>query len=135
MADTSERPPGAAMPLVYKPRPLLEPDERLLAQMQVIGGYKVSQEEAAALLGVSRDTLRLFWEKHPEYREHYEAGRTLRRVKVRRLLDMHAITDAGTARFLAKNELGLSDDPSKAKADEAAAREANKRMSGEEAKQ
>lgn len=116
----------------YKPRPKLEPSETLLEQMQTIATWGVSQEEAATALGCSKDTLRLFWLKHPEYQEAWEAGKEVRKIRLRRQLDMHAMSDPGTARFLAKNELGLSDDPSKARADEAQAETLKGRMARDE---
>lgn len=104
--------------LKFTPR-ILKPGERLLNQMVNLGGLNVSQPEAAAVLGVNVSTLQEFWVHNPEYREAYEAGKSIRKFKIRALIDMHAVEDAPTARFLAKNELGMSDDPSKARADEA----------------
>ena len=131
----TEAPSNPAAMFRYKPRLKLEPSQQLLDQMQAIGQMNVSQGEAAALLGVSRTRLLDFWGDNPEYREHYDAGRELRKVRTRRILDMHMVTDPATARFMAKNELEMSDDPSKAKADEAQARSTEQNMTLTEAKQ
>ncbi len=105
----------------YKPRPLLEPGDQLWKQMLAIGMLNVSQPEAAAMLGVSTSTLQEFWRGNPEFREEYDRGKELRKVKFRKMGDMHAVNDAPTWRFFAKNELGMSDDPSKARLDETTA--------------
>ena len=133
MSEAQPKPPHPATPFKYKPRPKLEPGEAMLDQMANLGMLNVSHIEAAAVLGCSRTTLELFWEANPEYREAYDNGKLLRKARLRKIVDMHSISDAGTARFLAKNELGMSDDPSKARADEAAAAEAHGRMNREQA--
>lgn len=119
-------------PFKYKPGKLLEPADGMEERFTATGMLNASHEECAAAFGVSRSTLEAFWADHPEMKEAFQHGKLLRRIKLRRTLDMHANLDAPTARFLAKNELGLSDDPSKAKADEAQAK-ALKRMGRQEA--
>ena len=117
----------------YKPQAKLSVDDPTLWDRMVLAGsLRLTQATAAVLLGCSADTLQRFWKDCPEYREAYEAGKELDNVRTARLLRMHAVTDPGTARFLAKNYLELSDDPSKAKADEATA-DALKSMSRQEA--
>lgn len=108
----------AAEPFRYKARPKLEPGDGMLEQMVQLGMLRVNQHTAAAVLGCSADTLRSFWTAHPEYRDAYDAGQQLDNVRTSRLLRMHAVSDPATARFLAKNYLELSDDPSKARLDE-----------------
>jgi hypothetical protein len=75
------------------------------------------------LLGVNRNYLAAFWGEHPEFREEYDTGREMRAIKLRAIGDRHASYDPATWRFLAKNELGLSDDPSKTKLQEEAAKQ------------
>lgn len=120
-------------PFRYRPRPKLEPeDEALSQQMLQLGMLDVTHEEAAAVLGVSRSSLEAFWKEHPSFREHFEAGKQLDKVRLRKTLRMHAQLDPGTARYLSKQMLGMSDDPSKAKLDEQATKNL-KGMSREEA--
>lgn len=127
MGPVSARPdPNAARkggdPFIYKPRPKLDvADETLLQRMHQCGMHNMTHYQAAAVLGVSRDRLEDFWKLHPEYREAFEAGKHMRGAKIRILGDRHMALDPSTWRFVAKNELGMSDDPSKARADEAAA--------------
>ena len=117
----------------YKPRALLEPDERLMGQMHALGVLDPDQHELASALGCSVDTLQRFWRQHPEYKEAFEDGQAKGRLQLRKLLRGHAMVDPGTARFLAKQYLKMSDDPSKAKADEAAGQLMRRAMSREEA--
>lgn len=128
----ANRQPGE--PFRYKPRPKLEAsDPTLIDRMVQAGMHNMSHEEAAAILGVSRSTLELFWESSPDHRAAFDAGKQLRKARLRAIVDRHAMLDPPTARFLAKNELGMSDDPSKAKADEASAAATNLAMSKDEA--
>jgi AraC-like DNA-binding protein len=109
-------------PFQYKPRRKLDPaDPKLPERIHMGATRNLNKGELATMLGVSRDHLADIFRDHPHLQEAYEDGRQTRRAKLRMLGDRHAITDPSTWRFLAKNELELSDDPSKAKADEAAA--------------
>lgn len=123
-------------PWVYRPGSLLQPSDRLTLQMLQCGMKNLTHEETAAVLGVGRTYLEKFWAENPDHRQAFLDGKQMRKVKLRATLDMHAQLDPATARFLAKNELALSDDPSKAKLDEQATKtlkgmsreEANKRI-------
>jgi hypothetical protein len=135
-ARKQEPPPPVAPPAIrYKPGRLLDPteDERLLDKMTLAGSKNLTADETAVMLGVSASTLSKFWGEFPDYKEAWLYGKGLRRIKLRGMGDMHAMMDAPTWRFLAKNELALSDDPSKAKADEASAK-LIKAMTPEEAR-
>jgi hypothetical protein len=127
--------PRAPPAIRYKPGRLLDPaeDDRLLDKMTLAGTKNLTADETAVMLGVSASTLSKFWSEYPDYKEAWLYGKGLRRIRMRGMGDMHAMTDAPTWRFLAKNELGLSDDPSKAKADEATAKLV-KAMTPEEAR-
>jgi hypothetical protein len=81
--------------------------------MRQAGELKLTHAQTAVMLGVSRPTLELFWAEHPEFREEFERGKEIRAIKLKAIGDRHATLDPPTWRFLAKNELGLSDDPSK----------------------
>lgn len=119
-------------PFRYKPAKLLEASEKLRDQMVQLGMLDTTHIEAAATLGVSRSTLEAFWAANPDFEEAYLAGKQLDKVRTRKLVRMHAVSDPGTARFLAKNLVGMSDDPSKAKLDETTAK-ALKAVSKQEA--
>ena len=131
--DPNAQRPGGS-PFKYKPRPKLDPlDEALEGQMVQAGMLNLTQPAAAAMLGVGKSTLLDFWEANPRFREAYEQGKRLREVKLRAIGDRHMVGDPATWRFMAKNELGLSDDPSKAKADEATAGAIHQAMTRQEA--
>jgi hypothetical protein len=121
MTDSKEtKAAKAALTGPYKPRPKLDPlDEALPRKLEALGRHHMSQKMAAAALGVSPDTLARFWDAHPEFKEHFERGEALGDIWINTTVREHAQTDAPTARFLAKNRLGLSDDPTKARLDEA----------------
>lgn len=129
-----ERKPGE--PFRYKPGIALEPSEGLIQRFLQCGMKNLTHEETAAILGVSRSTLELFWGKHEDHKQAFLDGKQMRKVKLRAMGDTHAALDPATWRFVAKNELGLSDDPSKARLDEQATKtlkgmtreEANKRI-------
>lgn len=124
------RKPGE--PFRYRPGTLLEPGEELQLRMLACGRNNLTHEETAAVLGCSRTHLELFWKANPDHRQAFDDGKQMRKVILRAQGDIHAKLDPATWRFLAKNELGLSDDPSKAKLDEQATK-ALKGMSREEA--
>ncbi len=109
-------------PFEYKPaRKLDAADPNLAKRTHRCGMYNMNRSETARMLGVDRTYLARFWEQHPEFEEAWLAGKEIRTARMRMLGDRHAVTDPATWRFMAKNELGMSDDPSKARADEAAA--------------
>lgn len=129
----SERKPGD--PFVYKPRLKLDPEDPTLEQkLHQCGLHNMTQHAAAAVLGVSADTLQRLWKDHPEFKEAFLQGKHMREAKLRIVGDRHMLTDPSTWRFLAKNELGMSDDPSKARLDETATKALKSQMTPAERK-
>jgi predicted DNA-binding protein (UPF0251 family) len=126
-----DRRPGE--PFVYKrSRAKLDPVEIDPARFLAMGVKNLTHEEAAAILGVHRSTFEDFLAANEEHKDAFIRGKQLRKVRLREILDIHSRSDPATAWRLAKNELGLSDDPTKAKLDEAQTR-ILKRMDREEA--
>lgn len=116
----------------YKPEPLLQADERTFKRMRHLGVLRLSQIDCAGVLGCSVDTLRSFWAHHPEFREVYEQGAALDKLAIAQDLRNHAKTDPATARYLANNYLGLSNDPAKAALDKANTELAKGKMTKQE---
>ena len=119
----------------YKPRreKLSIADDGILDRIFAVALLRPTQAEAAAALGVSRETLRLFMDGHPEAREAWDDGKQACKLSLRRTLMLHAKSDPGTARFLAKQYLKMSDDPAKARLDSTTEGVIRKQMSVAEA--
>lgn len=81
----------------------------LLDMISLLGAYRHTHGEAAALLGVGESTFRRFLGDNEEARDAWKDGRQLCKASVRRLIFLHAKGDAPTARFLAKNILKMTD--------------------------
>lgn len=129
-----DRKPGD--PFVYKKLgPKLDPEDPTLEQkLHQCGLHNMTQDATAAVLGVSTDTLQRLWKAHPEFKEAFQAGKHMREAKLRIIGDRHMLTDPSTWRFIAKNELGMSDDPSKARLDETATKALKSQMTPAERK-
>ena len=112
-----DRQPGE--PFVYKRRAKLDPMEIEPKRFLAMGVKNLTHEECAAILGVHRSTFEDFLAENEEHKEAYLAGKQARKIRLREILDLHARNDPATAWRLAKNELGLVDDPTKARLEEA----------------
>jgi hypothetical protein len=116
-----DRKPGD--PFIYKRMgKKLDPVEIEPKQLLAMGVKNLTHEEAAAMLGVHKSTFDAFLAENEEHRDAFHRGKQARKIRLREILDMHARNDPATAWRLAKNELGLVDDPTKAKLDEAQTR-------------
>lgn len=80
-------------------------DPTLLTRIARCAMEGLTKTAAAAVLGVGRDYLYEFFEKHPIALEAWKDGRALREVQVRQRLNIHALSDPATARFVAKHIL------------------------------
>ena len=123
----------------YKPRrqKLHIDDPGLLDRLTELGaGLPLSQalDVAALSLGVSRSTLFQFLKENPEAKDAWKQGRVMKKAQFAKKGEQFAMVDPPTWRFLAKQYLGMSDNP---KTDKATAQLANaetkKLMSREEA--
>lgn len=90
-------------------QPKLWPDEETLRQVSQLAGLHCTKGEAAAVLGVHRNTFTRFLSEHEEAKEAWELGRLQGKASLRRTLWMQAQIDTGQARFLAKNWLKMAD--------------------------
>lgn len=77
---------------------------------------RLTQEEAAAVLGVACSNFRAFLKADEEAANAWADGKEVCKVSLKRTLFDHAKSDPTTARYLANNILGMSNDPSKNKA-------------------
>lgn len=88
----------------------LQPDEETLRIIAEIARLFGTQEEAAAILGVSDRTLRTFFGIYPEAREVWDDGLMHAKVSLRRKQLSLADKNAPAAIFLGKNYLGQKDE-------------------------
>lgn len=107
--------------IVYKkraPNAKLDPrnDTGLYQRIFELGRLRVTQEEAAAVLGVHVSNFRAFLKSDEAAQAAWDDGREMCKVSIRRQLFLHAKDDPATARYLANNFLDLSNDPSKNRA-------------------
>lgn len=83
-----------------------------------LGRIQCTDREAAAALGVALNTLKLFFERHPEARDEFDDGKEEGFVSLRRKQFKLAENNAAMAIWLGKQYLGqkdrteLSGDPS-----------------------
>lgn len=91
------------------PQPKLWPDEDTLRQVSQLAGLHCTKGEAAAVLGVHRNTFLKFLSDHEAAKEAWELGRLQGKASLRRTLWVQAQVDTGQARFLAKNWLKMTD--------------------------
>lgn len=94
---------------------------KLLEIIHNIAGFRHTQAEAAAVLGVAVSTFKKMLATDQDIKDAWDSGKEMCKASARRLVFMHAQEDASTARYLANNMLGWSNDPSKLRAMEAAA--------------
>jgi hypothetical protein len=94
-----------------KPRKtILQPDENTLRTLSEIAKLFGTQEEAAAILGVSRRTLTSFLNAHEMARDAWDDGIQRAKVSLRRKQFALADRNAPAAIFLGKNYLGQKDE-------------------------
>lgn len=91
------------------PPPILVPDQRTLRVIQGLGQIWATQEEVAAVLGVSKGLITQFFDKQPIAREAYNLGYDQGKASLRRDQRALAKTNAAMAIFLGKNHLGQRD--------------------------
>jgi DNA-binding NtrC family response regulator len=85
----------------YKPRrEVLEYSEQTLKQLFAMAAGDHTKSETAALLGVSRQTLYTFFEKHPDALQAWNDGRLAGKASLRRLVHRTAMEDPATLRKL-----------------------------------
>lgn len=100
----------------YKPRrqKLHIDDPGLLDRLTELGaGLPLSQalDVAALSLGVSRATLFKFLKDNPEAKDAWKQGRVMKKAQFAKKGEQFAMVDPPTWRFLAKQYLGMSDNP------------------------
>jgi hypothetical protein len=88
----------------------LQPDEDTLRALAEIARLFGTQEEAAAILGVSDRTLRSFFTEYPDAREVWDDGLMHAKVSLRRKQMALADKNAPASIFLGKNYLGQKDE-------------------------
>ncbi|SHH05795.1 hypothetical protein [Bradyrhizobium erythrophlei] len=91
-------------------RTKLQPDEDTLRALAEIARLFGTQEEAAAILGVSPRTISNFFNDYPETREVWEDGLMHAKVSLRRKQLALADKNAPAAIFLGKNYLAQKDE-------------------------
>lgn len=89
--------------------PKIVSDDRTLQQIVGLAQIQCTQEEAAAVLGVHRDTFGDFLRRDKKAAEAWENGQLRGRASLRRTQFKLAETNAGMAIFLGKNLLGQRD--------------------------
>lgn len=88
----------------------LQPDEDTLRALAEIARLFGTQEEAAAILGVSPRTLTNFFNAYPDAREVWDDGLMHAKVSLRRKQMALADKNAPASIFLGKNYLGQKDE-------------------------
>jgi hypothetical protein len=88
----------------------LQPDEDTLRSLAEIARLFGTQDEAAAILGVSSRTLSNFFNIYPEAREVWDDGLMHAKVSLRRKQMALADKNAPASIFLGKNYLGQKDE-------------------------
>lgn len=89
--------------------PKLVSDDRTLQQITGLAQIQCTQEEAAAVLGVHRDTFGDFLRKDKKALDAWEMGQLRGKASLRRTQFRLAESNAGMAIFLGKNLLGQRD--------------------------
>lgn len=90
------------------------PDKEMLEQIEMMRAVSpISKRDIAAILNVKQPFLEQYFQTYPEYNEAYNAGRADARHKLAQALFDEAVNKrtASALIFLAKNELGMSDNP------------------------
>lgn len=87
----------------------LNADAQTIQQIKRIAGIQATREEAAALLGVHRDTFAKFLRDEPEAAEAWEDGLLVGKASLRRTQFKLAEKNAGMAIWLGKQLLGQKD--------------------------
>jgi hypothetical protein len=99
-----------AKPVAYGRRRKLEPDDNTLRLIGELSKLFATQAEIAGILGVHRETLRLFMNEFEEAREVYENGLQHAKISLRRKQLALADKNAPAGIFLGKNYLGQKDE-------------------------
>lgn len=86
--------------------PALKADEATLGQIRNLAGIFCTQDEAGAVLGVSRQTFNRFLNSEPAAQEAWDFGQDTGRASLRRMQWRHADKNPTMAIFLGKNYLG-----------------------------
>jgi hypothetical protein len=89
--------------------PKIVADDKTIATITGLAQIQCTQEEAAAVLGVHRDTFGDFLRRDKKGREAWENGLLRGKASLRRTQFRLAETNAGMAIFLGKNMLGQRD--------------------------
>jgi len=89
--------------------PKIVSDDRTLQQITGLAQIQCTQEEAAAVLGVHRDTFGDFLRRDKKAADAWEMGQLRGKASLRRTQFKLAETNAGMAIFLGKNLLGQRD--------------------------
>ncbi len=89
--------------------PKIVSDDKTIATITGLAQIQCTLEEAAAVLGVHRDTFGDFLRKDKKGREAWEMGGLRGKASLRRTQFRLAETNAGMAIFLGKNLLGQRD--------------------------
>lgn len=90
--------------------PALTPDEKTLQTIEGLAKIQCTQAECAAVLGVSRSTLDVFFKKHPEARAKWDVGPDAGKASLRRNQFKLSETNAAMAIWLGKQYLGQKDE-------------------------
>lgn len=91
------------------PKPLLQPDEKTLAQIRALGAIQCTDVEVASVLKVCRATLTNFFAKHPEAKQAWKDGQDEGKASLRRKQFTMAERNAAMAIWLGKQYLGQKD--------------------------
>jgi predicted DNA-binding protein (UPF0251 family) len=90
--------------------PILEPDDRTLQLLELLGQSHASREECAARLRVSPNTFDSFLKRHKKAAEALERGRAEVKISIRRAQIKSALAGNVTAQiWVGKNILNQSD--------------------------
>ncbi len=88
------------------PRIILHPDEKTLGIVEGLAKIQCTQGEAAAVLGVNRNTFISFLKRNPEARDKWDNGLESGRASLRRNQFKLSETNAAMAIWLGKQYLG-----------------------------
>lgn len=95
-----------------KYKSFIDPDDEFtLTVIMNLAANCHSAREASAIMGVSPDAFYKWLERYENVRDAWDRGKELGKGRVRQILNMHAEECSSTARYLANNILGFSNNP------------------------
>ena len=104
MAANSTKRPSAGRP------PSIVADDKTLRELEALAKIQCTQAEAAAVLGVTRQTLNEFLGREPDARERWNKGLDSGKASLRRNQFRMSETNATMAIWLGKQYLGQKDE-------------------------